>query len=83
MILDNQKTEEGIKTDFKGDLIRIEEIYKLKESQQLERITHQKAKILEMERNFKNFVLKIFECKFFLFILYILNLLFSFQNLAK
>ena len=66
----NQDTEEELKIDFKGDLNRIEEIYKLKECQNLETISLQKNKIVEMEKqinnsnkNFKNFAQKMFSRK--------------------
>ena len=70
MSLGNQDTEEELKTDFKGDLNRIEEIYKLKECQNMETISEQKNKIVEMEKqinssnkNFKNFAQKVFSRK--------------------
>lgn len=62
--------EEEFKADFKGDLNRIEEIYKLKDCQNLETISQQKNKIIEMEKqinnsnkNFKNFAQKMFTRK--------------------
>lgn len=62
--LSHQNTKETINSYFQHDLEKMEEIYKLRENNNLYIINQQKSKIQDFEEKFKQFVTKLFESSF-------------------
>lgn len=62
--LSHQNTKETINSYFQHDLEKMEEIYKLREKNNLYIINQQKSKIQDFEEKFKQFVTKLFESSF-------------------
>lgn len=62
--LSPQNTKETINSYFQNFLEKMEEIFKLRENNNLSIISQQKLKIQDFEEKFKQFVTKLFESSF-------------------